>query len=133
MIALDTSALIAILRHEPEAEDFLRLITGHGGLIGAPTALEFHMVLCSALPRGGAGIADEFLSSRAITIIDFDDEMLRFSRAAFDRYGKGRHPARLNFGDCLSYAVAKSRDIPLLFKGEDFLHTDVRPAYQHAS
>jgi ribonuclease VapC len=132
LIALDTSALVAIIRREAEAASFLKLMTDEGGLVGAPTALEFHMVLSSIFKGDAAKAANVLLESSAITIVSFTDDLLMLSRRAFDRYGKGRHRARLNYGDCMSYAVAMAFDAPLLFKGDDFIHTDVRPAYQPA-
>lgn len=71
---------------------------------------------------------DEFLSEAAIEVVPFDEGQALIARAAFLRFGKGRHKAGLNFGDCASYALAKSRSIGLLFKGNDFCHTDVIPA-----
>jgi ribonuclease VapC len=133
LIVLDTSALIAIIRDEEEAGPFLRLVLDRKAILGAPTALEFHMVMRSLPAPNAASFADGLLASPAITVVDFSAGMMAFARDAFDRFGKGRHRARLNYGDCLAYAVAKAYDAPLLFKGDDFLHTDVTPAYQPAS
>jgi ribonuclease VapC len=72
--------------------------------------------------KGSEGI--EFLQD----VLDFSQELFIAACEAFDRYGKGRHKAALNFGDCMSYAVAKARAVPLLYKGQDFLHTDINPA-----
>ncbi len=129
MIALDTSALVAIIREEEEAHPFLRLVLERKAILGVPTALEFHMVMRSLPAPNAAAIANGLLASPAITMVDFSAGMLVFACDAFDRYGKGRHQAGLNYGDCLAYAVAKAHNVPLLFKGEDFLHTDIRPAY----
>lgn len=68
---------------------------------------------------------DRLIRELAIEIVPFDEDLARESRAAFVRFGKGRHPAGLNFGDCVSYAVARSRGLPLLYKGVDFAKTDV--------
>lgn len=129
MIALDTSAIVAIALEESEASDFNRLIAVHGGLVGAPTLLETHLVLARREPEA----ADEFLAGLierpSIHPVSFGLAMFRLAKSAFDRFGKGRgHPAKLNFGDCMSYAVAEFHDVPLLFKGDDFRRTDVRPA-----
>ena len=78
--------------------------------------------------RGQSALAqglDILIGELAIEIVPFDEEQARQSRAAFVRFGKGRHPAALNFGDCVSYALARSRALPLLFKGTDFTKTDV--------
>ena len=69
-----------------------------------------------------------FLLNSRVSIVSFDFELSEIARAAFDRYGKGRHPAKLNFGDCISYALAKARGLPLLFKGGDLALSDIRRA-----
>ena len=77
----------------------------------------------------GINLVDRFLSRPTVRVVAFGLEHYRLAAAAFDRYGKGRgHPAQLNFGDCMAYAVAKARDVPLLYKGDDFAQTDVRRA-----
>jgi ribonuclease VapC len=129
MIALDTSALIAIVGKEEEAQFFNRLIVENTAVIGTPTLLEAHLVLSSKLEGGPRDFFEDFLKSHAIRPVAFSLNMFEIAQDAFDRYGKGRHPAGLNFGDCLSYAVARFHDVPLLFKGDDFLHTDIVPAY----
>ena len=81
--------------------------------------------------RGGEPVwelLDEFLADAEAEIVSFDHEQAKLARSAFLRFGKGRHPAALNFGDCAAYALAKSRGVPLLFKGEDFARTDIVPA-----
>lgn len=129
MIALDSSAIIAIVRLESEAERFSRIISDRTAIVSAPTLLETHMVLSQKLQGGPRDLLTQFLESPLVSFIDFTMPMLVLAQDAFDRFGKGRgHPARLNFGDCLSYAVAKHHGIPLLFKGDDFRHTDVEPA-----
>ena len=85
------------------------------------------MVMVGRSPSGGAQGLDNFIAELAIEIVPFDDQQARHSRAAFIRFGKGR-PASLNLGDCVSYALAQSRGLPLLFKGNDFAKTDVVPA-----
>ena len=129
MIALDTSALIAILFEEAEAAVFAELIEACDRvLIGAPTVFEFRMVVLS---RSGATIerkATETLLQSPVEVQAFTADHLAAAFVAFDRYGKGRHPARLNFGDCMAYAVAAAADVPLLYKGDDFAQTDIRSA-----
>ncbi len=128
MIALDTSALVAIVCEENEARLFNRMIVEKTAVIGTPTLLEAHLVLSSRLEGGPGDFFEEFLKSHSIKPVAFSLNMFEIAQDAFDRYGKGRHPAGLNFGDCFSYAIARFHDVPLLFKGEDFLHTDIVPA-----
>lgn len=129
MIALDTSAIIAIVREEHEAERFAELIALEDAIVGTPTLLETHMVLSNKLEGGPEDFFVRFLDSRHVRPVAFSLNMFQLAQDAFDRYGKGRHPrAQLNFGDCLAYAVAKYHDVPLLYKGNDFVHTDLRSA-----
>jgi ribonuclease VapC len=126
VIAVDTSAIVAILRQEPEANLFAGIIgQSDHSFLSAVGLFETSMVMIGrgrpALARGLDTLIGEF----AIEIVPFDEEQARQSRAAFVRYGKGRHPAALNFGDCVSYALAQSLGLPLLFKGTDFAKTDV--------
>ena len=128
MIAIDTSALVAILYHEPEAGRFLDVARSRRTLIGYPTLLELRMVTSgrssSVPPQRALGLI-ELLDCEPVA---FDAEHLRAAERAFDRFGKGRHPASLNFGDCMAYAVAAVAGCPLLFKGDDFARTDIRSA-----
>ena len=128
MIALDTSAIAAIALDEPEARVFAEVIGSEACIIGWPTVLESHMVLKSIPFRRGLDVLDMVLEAPRLRIIVFDRQMFENARVAFDRFGRGYHKAKLNFGDCLSYAVARFHDAPLLFKGDDFRLTDVRPA-----
>lgn len=128
MIALDSSALVAIARKEAEREAFTRAIATNQCLVGSPTVLESHMVLLDRMGAEGVAVLDGLLAQPHILLVDFDGQLLPIARTAFERYGKGRHPAALNFGDCMAYAVAKAHDVPLLFKGDDFRHTDLRAA-----
>lgn len=130
MIVLDSSAVIAILRREPEADDFLRIIAeAEACLLSAVSFLEASMVLAG---RTGDATSwaelDALLAQAGVEVVAQDAELAEGAREAFLRYGKGRHPASLNLGDCASYALAKDRDLPLLFKGTDFPRTDVRAA-----
>lgn len=130
MIAIDSSALIATFIGEPEASDFLSFLVGVPCLIGAPTLLETHFVLRGLRQADATEAVHIWLAESGATIVPFDTKLLRIARDAFDHYGKGRgHKAGLNFGDCMSYAVAKAHDVPLLFKGNDFTQTDIQPAF----
>jgi ribonuclease VapC len=130
VIALDSSALIAILRMEPDARALLRaLVTARGRVMSALNLLETSLVLAG--PKGDGSIwtsLDTFLIEAQVEIVPLDAEQAQIAREAFLRFGKGRHPAALNFGDCAAYALAKSRNAPLLFKGGDFSQTDIVPA-----
>lgn len=128
MIAIDTSAIVAIALHEPEARAFGEFIVSEKCVIGWPTVLESHMVL-SAVPLGrGIDVLEKVLDAPRLRIVPFDRREYESARLAFERFGKGRHKAKLNFGDCFSYAVAKLHGTALLFKGDDFSKTDIRPA-----
>lgn len=129
MTALDASALLAIVLAEPEAMDFARFIVTQDCVIAAPTVLEAHLRLADQSLDAQRRALDFLLGRSTIEIVAFDAAHLGVARAALVQFGRGsRHRARLNFGDCMAYAVAKKRDIPLLFKGDDFIHTDIEPA-----
>lgn len=129
MIALDTSAIVAIACAEPEEEDFNKLISQREALVGTPTLVETRLVLESKLPEFADRFMESFLESRFIHPVAFSLIMYHEALTAFRRYGKGRmNPAGLNFGDCMAYAVAKAHYAPLLYKGNDFRRTDVIPA-----
>lgn len=128
MIVVDSSAIIAIAFEEKEAEVLTEFLASVNFLIAAPTLLEIHMVLEGRPGRSAKAFMSTFLPNSRVSIVSFDFELSEIARAAFDRYGKGRHPAKLNFGDCISYALAKARGLPLLFKGGDFALTDIRRA-----
>jgi ribonuclease VapC len=128
LIALDSSAIVAIALAEPESEEFSRLIAAMEALVGTPTLLEARLVLSSKIDDADS-FMDEFLRPPEIHPVAFSLEMYQLAVSAFDRFGKGRgHPARLNFGDCLAYAVAKHHRAPLLYKGDDFSRTDLASA-----
>ncbi len=128
-MVVDTSALIAILEGEDERDAFIAAMDTHDRcLIAAPTYLEAGVVLM--MRRGPEAVADldALLAAFGAAIVDFDESHARLARLAYERYGKGRHKAHLNLGDCMSYALAKSETMPLLFKGNDFRLTDVDAA-----
>lgn len=125
-MTLDTSAIIAILRDEPERAEFLKLIEDDPHcIISTVSLLEASMVLESRDPVDAPTQLDLFVQRASIEVVPFNREQLMIARVAFRRFGKGRHPAGLNFGDCAAYALAESSGEPLLFKGSDFQATDV--------
>lgn len=126
---LDTSALIAIFFEEPEADLFSQLIQAADRCaISAANFVELSMVLEAEVGDGAIRQCDMFLRRADIVIEPFTAEQALLARQAFHDFGKGRHPAKLNFGDCFAYALAKVTGEPLLFKGDDFRKTDVTPA-----
>lgn len=130
MIVLDTSALVAVLRGEAEAMEFASIIAeSENVVIGAPTKFELAQVVGGAQRAEGVADMQMLLEHFSIEVIAWSDAHAGHAAAAFLRYGKGSgHPAKLNFGDCMAYAVAKSFDAPLLYKGRDFSLTDIKSA-----
>lgn len=123
---LDSSAVVAILFQEPGYEVVLeKLITAVEVGIGAPTLVECSIVLSARLKQDARGLLARFLAEANVTIIPFTDAHYGTAVSAWLKYGKGRHPASLNFGDCLAYAVARLTAIPLLCVGDDFPQTDL--------
>ncbi len=128
MIAVETSAIVAIIQNEFEHRIFARAVADAGRrYLPASCYVETIMVF-SKRPQARS-LLERFLSDFDVTIYGSSPEQARLAAAAFERFGRGSgHPARLNFGDCLSYAAARALDAPLLFKGNDFSETDVRSA-----
>jgi ribonuclease VapC len=125
-MVIDTSALLAILQNEPERRSFNEEIeAADSRLVSAATYVECSMILESRYGAEGVRDLDHFIARAQITLVPVDAEQARIARDAFRKYGKGRHRAGLNFGDCFSYALCRALDQPLLFKGSDFPHTDV--------
>lgn len=123
---LDSSAIVAILFQEPGYEVVLdRLVTAVEVGIGAPTLVECSIVLSARLNQDARGLLARFLEEANVTIIPFTDAHYGTAMSAWLKYGKGRHPAALNFGDCLAYAVARLAAMPLLCVGADFPQTDL--------
>ena len=125
-MVIDSSVLIAILLGEPDAEVFAAAIAGDPKrLISAFTALETSIVIEAKKGESGGRELDLLIHRAQIEIIPLNLEQLELARSAWRDYGKGRHPAGLNIGDCCSYALAKHAQEPLLFKGDDFAKTDI--------
>lgn len=126
---LDTSAVIAVVFHEPEYTRYLELIAGaERCAISAANFVELSIVLERQVDAEALIECDLFLRRARILIHAVTVEQAYLARQAFRDFGKGRHPAGLNFGDCFSYALAKLTREPLLFKGDDFQKTDVLSA-----
>jgi ribonuclease VapC len=127
LIAVDSSALVAILRREAEADAFIRAIAAADSCVmSSVSLLETSMVLAGR--AGGAeswSELDALILRGRIEIVAQDAGLAHAAREAFLRFGKGRHHAGLNLGDCASYALAKTRGLKLLFKGDDFSRTDL--------
>jgi ribonuclease VapC len=96
--------------------------------IGAPTLFEVRMVAVARWGREGEGLARGFFDDREVGVIPFDERHAALALSAFTRYGKGRHPAALDYGDCMTYATARLAEMPLLFTGGDFARTDLASA-----
>lgn len=123
-MVLDTSALVVILRKEPERDEFAALLAdARDPVISAATLLECTMV--QAKFKLGLEMLDDLLLSAGIRVAAVDVAQAHAAREAWLRYGKGHSPASLNFGDCFSYALAITTRRPLLYKGDDFAQTDV--------
>ena len=127
---IDTSALLAILRDEPEAPSFAKAISdATKPRISAANFLEAAIVIDASRDPIATRRLDDLLKVADIAIEPVTEEQARLGREAYRDFGKGGgHPAQLNFGDCFAYALAKALEEPLLFKGSDFAHTDVTPA-----
>jgi ribonuclease VapC len=129
---LDTSVLIAIIKEEPEAAGFaLAIETSQELRISAATYLESSIVVDRLKNPNLSARFDEILERVAVTIEPVTAEQASIARQAYRDYGRGSgHRANLNFGDCFAYALARAKREPLLYKGDDFVHTDVRSATQ---
>ena len=127
---LDTSAVVGILNRERDAETLEdALVSARNRRMSAATLVELFVVIDGKRDPVRSARLDELLQRSDVEIIDVTTEQAHIARRAYRDFGKGSgHPARLNFGDCFSYALAKVTDEPLLFKGDDFGHTDLKPA-----
>lgn len=118
----DTSAVLAILYNEPDAPVFVDLLASNDLVLPASVLVEAGIL---ATARNMKSDLDRLIEWMTATVIPLDEAIAQNAVGAYERYGKGRHKASLNFGDCLVYATAKHLNLPLLFKGNDFVHTDV--------
>src|SRR5580692_11004306 len=120
-MVIDSSALIAIVLQEPDASIYYAAIANSAvRLFSAATLVEASLVLLRRLTTGATSALDSLIGHLRIEVISVDHRQALLAREAFQRFGKGRHPAGLNFGDCFSYALAKQTGEPLLYKGVDF-------------
>jgi ribonuclease VapC len=128
-MVVDSSALIAILRGEPEEPAFRNAIrTAPNRLLGAPTRVEASIIALGRRGEPGLEQMQALIERLELEIVPHSDDHAKLAIEAFRRFGKGRHPAGLNYGDCFSYALAKATGEPLLFKGDDFSQTDIKQA-----
>ncbi len=125
-MVLDSSAILAVIFAEQGHQSVLRRMGEARFLaVGAPTLVETALVLSSRLRQDATALLNEFVREAEVEIVPFEPEHYQAAADAFDRYGKGRHRAALNFADCLTYAVAHVAGMPLLFTGKDFSQTDL--------
>lgn len=125
-MVIDTSAIVAILLGEPEQEQLIEKIAdATTRLISAPTLVECNLVVESRKQSLGRAELELFVYEAELTVVPFDRVQADVAARAWRQYGKGRHPAGLNFGDCFAYALSKTTQEPLLFKGDDFAQTDI--------
>ena len=125
-MVVDTSAIIAIIFQEDEADTFQRMIQGHPTpVMSAASYAEAGVVVMQRLSPAALADLNILLDGAGVEIIPVTPEHARLAITAYERFGKGRHPASLNYGDCFSYALAAARNEPLLAKGEDFVRTDL--------
>jgi len=128
-LVVDTSALMALLLQEPEAEALLdRAARTESVLLSAATRLELTLVAEGSRFNSTSADLEALLSNLRVQVVPFNADHMRWALHGWRHYGKGRHKAALNLGDCFSYGLAKAMDAPLLFKGEDFQYTDVKVA-----
>ncbi len=126
---LDSSAIVALVFQEPGHERLLAALSGARSVgIGAPTLVETTIVLSARLGADARGLVSRFVLETDVATVPFTDAHFGTALEAWLRFGRGRHAAGLNFGDCLSYATARVAGEPLLFTGEDFPRTDVEAA-----
>jgi ribonuclease VapC len=129
-MVVDTSALVAIFANEPDRHRFIGAIeAAEVRLISAGTFIETSIVLEARYGAEALRLFDLFRERAGLDVVEVDEHQARQARQAYSRFGKGRHPAGLNFGDCFSYALAVTSGDPLLFKGDDFAQTDVESVF----
>ena len=125
---VDSSAVVAVLNNEPERGEFEEIIAGSSCEMSSVSLLEASIVMLGRRGEESLSALDTWIEASGIEIVPFTPAHARLARNAYARFGKGRHPAGLNFGDCATYALAIDRDAPLLFTGNDFGLTDVKCA-----
>ncbi len=123
---VDASAILSVLLHEEEGPGFMRVFSQERELSISPVN---YLEACARLMgrRRDPDRVDQLMELANIRLVEISVEQAKFAREAYQKFGKGNHPAKLNVGDCFAYALAKVRGEPLLFKGEDFRLTDVEP------
>ena len=128
-MVIDSSAVMAIVFIEPDALHYYnKIVSTNVRLLSAATLVETSLVVMRRRSPGGLAVLDDLIKRLKIEVISVDEEQAILAREAFRRFGKGRHRACLNYGDCFSYALAKQTGLPLLFKGNDFSETDLESA-----
>jgi ribonuclease VapC len=129
MIIVDSSALIAVLDNEDDAQTFARaLAEADAALISAATLVETAIVMLNRHGARSARLLDELVEEANLEVESVTVQQAQLAREAYTEYGKGQNAAGLSFGDCFSYALAKATGCPLLFKGDDFTRTDIEAA-----
>jgi ribonuclease VapC len=129
MIVVDTSILVAIIREEDEATLFTDILDEAESIMSVVSYVEAHMVVAGRKLDANPRRVELTARDLGIEIVDVTRDQADAAVRAFLQYGKGRHRARLNLADCFTYALAKSRGLPLLFKGDDFANTDIVAAH----
>jgi ribonuclease VapC len=124
-VVVDSSVMIAVMNREPDAEHFGRTLAGLRRAIGWPTVLEVRIWCLRNLGNASQPWLDRLLDHPNTQLVNFDAALTELAITAYDRFGKGRHAAQLNYGDCMAYAMARHSNLPLLFKGGDFSKTDI--------
>ena len=125
-MVIDSSAIVAILLNDADAADIAQAIESNSQrLLSAANLLEASIVIESRKGEAGGRELDLLIYRAAIEIVAVDQEQAELARIAWRRFGKGRHLAGLNYGDCFAYALARTRQLPLLFQGDDFSRTDI--------
>lgn len=127
-IVVDTSAVVAIITLEAEADAFVATMSSATRRVMTSVNLFEARLVLSFTKNMPLETVSDFVVREGVDIIPFDEPLSDLAFAAYRRYGKGRHPARLNMGDCAAYALAKARGWPLLYKGDDFAETDIERA-----
>lgn len=126
---LDSSAVVAVVQEEPDRGEIEQKMRAAAVVaIGAPTLVETAMVVVRTSGESGEEAISRLREELALIVVPFDEAHAGVAAVAFDRFGKGRHPAALNYGDCMTYATAHLAGRPLLFKGNDFARTDLEAA-----